>query len=238
MKVQPQLQVKQEEESAQVDLKREQERTLKMPVMKANFFLRSLFLAMDLVYGFGRSLGKFKSIEILARYPYGVWENASYHKLTRMYARTRHTGKKSCDNVLRIIELGRKSQDNEQWHMVVIDDIMKQKGIKQGWFKGYFIPRVLSFIYLGLSRVLYRLKPDWSFAMNAKFESHAEHEYMKMVQEHSEWDEEPVDTEYFEYYPRQSTMADLFRQIGLDERVHMNESLEEYERLTGRALVG
>jgi hypothetical protein len=33
-------------------------------------------------------------------------------------------------------------------------------------------------------------------------------------------------------------MADLFRRIGLDERDHMTESIEEYERLTGQTLAG
>jgi hypothetical protein len=31
-------------------------------------------------------------------------------------------------------------------------------------------------------------------------------------------------------------MADLFRRIGLDERDHMMESMEEYERITGKEL--
>ena len=224
------------EVSQKVDLKREQKKTLQTPVMRANPILKMMYLAMDLVYGRGRSLMKFKSIEILARYPYEAWENSSYHRLTRKYARPSYTRKESSDDLIRLIELGRKSQDNEQWHMVIIEDVMRQKGVKQGWFRTFFIPRFLAFGYLGLTRLMYGLNPKWSFSMNAKFESHAEHEYMKMVKEHPEWENEPVETEYFQYYPRQANMAELFRRVGLDERVHMEESLKEYTRLTGKTL--
>lgn len=67
--------------------------------------------------------------------------------------------------------------------------------------------------------------------MNAAFESHAEHEYMKIVQEHPEWENEQIESEYFEFYPKQKSMADLFRRIGLDERDHMYHSLEGMERM-------
>jgi len=224
------------EVSQKVDLKREQKKTLQTPVMRANPILKMMYLAMDLVYGRGRSLMKFKSIEILARYPYEAWENSSYHRLTRKYARNGYTRKESSDDLIRLIELGRKSQDNEQSHMVIIEDIMRQKGVKQGWFRTFFIPRFLAFGYLGLTRLMYGLNPKWSFSMNAKFESHAEHEYMKMVKEHPEWENEPVETEYFQYYPKQPNMAELFRRVGLDERVHMEESMKEYTRLTGKTL--
>lgn len=223
-------------ESATPNLKVEQEKTLQLPVMHANPILRLLYATMDLVYGRGRSLMKFKGIEILARYPYQAWENSSYHRLTRMYARRPYTRKGRSDDLIRLIQLGRECQDNEQWHMVIIEDLMRQKGIKQGWFKSVLMPRSLAFVYLGLTRLMYGLNPKWSFAMNARFESHAEHEYMQMVREHPEWEDEAVETEYFEYYPRLDNMADLFRQIGLDERHHMLDSVKEHERLTGRAL--
>jgi hypothetical protein len=218
------------------DLKSEQEKTLKTPLMEANLILKMLFLGMDLIYGSKRTLLKFRVIEILARYPYWAWEISSYNRLTRMYARTRYNEKKSSDTAIHYVELGRKSQDNEQWHMLIIEDIMRQKRIKQGWVKTYLIPRILSLGYLGFTRLLFRLKPEWSFAMNAKFESHAEHEYMLLVKEHPEWEDEPVESKYFQYYPRQSTMADLFRRIGLDEREHKEESMKEYERLTGKTI--
>ena len=53
----------------------------------------------------------------------------------------------------------------------------------------------------------------------------------------SPWEAEAVESHGFRHYPKQDSMAALFRRIGLDERDHMNESREEYERLTGRELV-
>ncbi len=220
----------------ELDLKAEQEKTLQTPVMKANVILRAMYLAMDLIHGAKRTLPKFKMIEILARYPYWAWENGSYHRLTRNYSKVEYARKEDSEPALRHIELGRHSQDNEQWHLMLIEDIMRRKGMRQRWLVSSFVARFLAFGYLILTRLLYRLKPEWSFAMNARFESHAEHEYMRLVQEHPEWEGEPVESEYFEHYPRQKTMADLFRRIGLDERDHMTESIEEYERLTGRTL--
>jgi hypothetical protein len=223
-------------DSKAINLKSEQEKTLKTPVMGANLILKALFRGMDLIYGSKRTLLKFRVIEILARYPYWAWEISSYNRLTRMYASTSYNKKDSSDEAIHYIELGRRSQDNEQWHMMIIEEIMLQKGIEQGWFKTFLIPRVLSLGYLGLTRLMFRLKPEWSFAMNAKFESHAEHEYMRFVNEHPEWEDESVQSEYFQYYPKQATMADLFRRIGLDEREHMEDSMAEYQRLTGKAL--
>lgn len=215
-----------------LNLKTEQEKTLQTPVMRANIILRMMYLMMDLLYGSARTLPKFKVIEVLARYPYWAWENGAYARLTRLCSRARCPDKRPVEVALRHIELGRHSQDNEQWHLLLIEDIMRQKGMKQSWLRGALLPRLLAFQYLFLTRIMYRLKPAWSFAMNAKFESHAEHEYMRLVQEHPEWENEPVESEYFAYYPKQNTLADLFRRIGLDERDHMNESLEECERIT------
>jgi hypothetical protein len=218
------------------DLKAEQEKTVQTPKLRANIILRTMYVTMDLIYGAKPSLPKFKVIEILASYPYRAWENGSYNRLSRRYAKARFTDPVPSQQDLRHIELGRASQDNEQWHLMLIEDIMRQKGIEQNWVMACLMPRCMMFGYLVLTRLMYRLKPDWSFAMNARFESHAEHEYMNLVQAHPEWEDEPVESQYFEYYPKQKTMADLFRRIGLDERDHMNESREEYERLTGKVL--
>jgi len=219
-----------------LDLKAEQERTLQAPVMTANFILKMMYVMMDVLYGFKRTLPKFKVIELLARYPYWAWENGAYYRLTRNYARAAFTAKDASDYALRHIEMGRHSQDNEQWHLMLIEDIMRQKGMTQGVIRGFLMPRLMTLGYFWLTTLMYRVKPEWSFAMNARFESHAEHQYMLLVKEHPEWEDEPIESEYFQHYPKQHSLADLFRRIGLDERDHMNGSLEEYERITGREL--
>ena len=133
---------------------------------------------------------------------------------------------------MRIIDLGRKSQDNEQYHMLLLDDIIHQKGIKLGFIRHFIMPRLAALGYYYMTRLIYYVSPVTSFKMNAAFESHAEHEYMMMAQENPEWDNEPVNSVYFTYYPAQKSLNDLVRRIALDERDHMNYSLEEVDRLS------
>ncbi len=218
----------------EMDLRAEWEKTLQDPGLNANAILRSMFFAMDLIYGKGREMDKFLVIEILARYPYWAWETGSYLRLSRQYANPEYPSKINSDQAWHHIEMGRKSQDNEQWHMFILDDLMRRRGMKRSFLKHYVLPRFLAFGYYFLTRIMYRIKPEWSFDMNARFESHAEREYAKAVVDHPEWEEESIETEYFEYYPRVRTLADLFRRISLDERDHKFESWEEFETLTGR----
>ena len=214
-----------------LDLRAEQAKTLAFPTLKANLILKAMFLLMDLIYGFKRTLPKFKIIELLARYPYWAWETGAYHMISRDYYKTELTDKHlKNEYALRHIEMGRHSQDNEQWHLMILEEIMRQKNIKQGWLKFHLIPRILTLKYYFLTKLMYRLNPNWSFAMNAAFESHAEHQYMLLVAENPQWENEQVNSDYFKYYPKQKSLSDLLRRIGLDERDHMNESLEELER--------
>lgn len=218
----------------EVDLKAEWEKTLADPGLSANFILKTMYASMDIMYGKGREMEKFMVIEVLARYPYWAWEVGSYLRLSRKYTKTSYPNKAEADHAWRHIELGRKSQDNEQWHLFILDDLMRQRGIKRKFIKHFLVPRMLALTYYFLTRIMYRFKPEMSFDMNARFESHAEREYAKAVVDHPQWEEEEIDTAYFEYYPKVKTLADLFRRISLDERDHKHESWEEYERVTGR----
>lgn len=219
-----------------VELKTEQQKTLDSPVMAANPILRLMYTTMDILYGQNPSLAKFKVLELLARYPYWAWEHGGYVRITRLYSRPKFPKEEEIEISLRHIGMGRRAQDNEQHHLMLIQHVMRQQGIEEGYIRRVLLPRLMAMGYLILTEALYRLKPEWSFAMNARFESHAEHEYMKLVEAHPEWEDEPVDRAWFKHYPQQASLADLFRRIGLDERDHMNESREEYERLTGREL--
>jgi len=214
-----------------VDLKVEQKKTLETPVLKANLILKSMYLMMNLLYGFKRTLPKFMIIEVLARYPYWAWERGGYKIVTKSHTHSRWAKRHESDIALYLISLGRESQDIEQWHLMLIQDIMKQKELHLGWLKKVFLPRIITGAYYYLTRIMWWMNPKWSFRMNAAFESHAEHEYMKIVQEHPEWENEQIESEYFEFYPKQKSMADLFRRIGLDERDHMYHSLEGMERM-------
>jgi len=43
--------------------------------------------------------------------------------------------------------------------------------------------------------------------------------------EHPEWETEPFDSDFAADYAELDTVADLFRQIGYDERLHKQESV-------------
>ena len=203
----------------EMDLKAELEKTLKTPFLPADFIPQAMFLTFDLVYGAKRNLSKFLVLEMLARYPYWAWESGGYHALSRLYS----TCDKPCQvrtrRLLDLIQLGRESQDNEQWHLLLLGDIIHQKGIKLSWFHHYFISRILAFTYDIISSLLFKINPVWSFAMNAAFEPHAEHQYMLMAKENPQWDREPVESGYFQYYPKQRFLGDLIRRIALTSAI-------------------
>jgi ubiquinol oxidase len=86
------------------------------------------------------------------------------------------------------------------------------------------LPQVLAFAYYQLSWMMYALRPAWSYRLNADFEDHAEHEYALLVQEHPEWEDQPYEGSFGGDFGTYDSLADLFRQIGYDERLHKLES--------------
>lgn len=74
------------------------------------------------------------------------------------------------------------------------------------------------------------MKPAWSYALNADFEDHAEHEYMLFVHENPQFETEPFQSTFREDYGFYPNLADLFRRIGVDERMHKIESLNRIDR--------
>ena len=71
---------------------------------------------------------------------------------------------------------------------------------------------------------MYAVRPAWSYRLNADFEDHAEHEYALLVAEHPEWETTPYAGEFTADFGHYDSLADLFRQIGYDERLHKLES--------------
>jgi len=63
-----------------------------------------------------------------------------------------------------------------------------------------------------------------AFLFNAEFEDHAEHVYARFVEEHPEWEDQPVRSTLVKSFADLKTWAEVFRRIGLDERDHMNSS--------------
>lgn len=217
------------------DLEKEQEHTLATPLLKTNIILRAMYRAFDIIYGKKGSLAKLRILEIMARYPYWAWENGGYHQITKLFTKTKdRVPDDKKEQFLRWIDLGRISQDNEQEHLFLIEQIIHKKKIRLGWFRHSHVLSVLVAGYYYLTRLMFWFCPVCSFSMNAAFESHAEHKYMQLAKEHPEWDNENLESIDFRDYPRQNTLRDLLRRIALDEREHMHNSLNEVKLLKSR----
>jgi hypothetical protein len=202
-----------------VRLREEQQSTLASPRRRASLSARALFAVMDLVYGRERTLPKFRVLELVARVPYQAWEHVAYVAMTHT-ARDQSFARRIFDKV----RVSRFEQDNEQWHLLILEELLDRRGRRLGFVRHRIIPQLLAFGYYHLSWIMYAIRPAWSYRLNADFEDHAEHEYALLVQEHPEWETEAYASEFGDDYGHFDSLADLFRQIGYDERLHKLES--------------
>jgi len=208
-----------------IDLKKEQTATLKRSRYPYSWTARLFFKSMDWLTGKQITLSKAKLIETLASIPYRAWEIRQYAKLTRKYKN------QNLVNRARIImEWGREAQDNEYWHLLVINEKMKEEGIKDAWYLFPLIPLLMTYIYFIISRSMALFNIQRAFLFNAEFEDHAEHVYAQFVHAHPEWEKQPVNNDIVNSYGNFNHWADVFRRIGLDERDHMNHSLYFYNQ--------
>lgn len=202
------------------ELAKVQAETLAAPRRRYGLAARALFVAMDVVYGRGRNLGKFRVLELIARVPYQAWEQVAYVAITHTgtragFARRIHE---------RVIET-RAQQDNEQWHLLILTDLIDSRGERLELIRHRLLPQLIALVYYHLTWAMYVVRPAWSYRLNADFEDHAEHEYMQYVAEHPELEDEPYCSGFAADHGSFANLADLFRQIGYDERVHKTESL-------------
>ena len=201
-------------------LRREQERTLSTPRLRYSLLARVLFVGMDLLYGRRCTLSKFKVLELIARVPYQAWEQVAYVAMT-------HTSSDPgfARRVFDRIRESRQQQDNEQWHLLILAELIVLRGLREGFVRFWLIPQFIAFIYYQIVWLLYVVSPSWGYRLNAEFEDHAEHEYMEFVRDHPELEQESWVSVLSADYGVFKSLADLFRQIGYDERVHKEESL-------------
>jgi ubiquinol oxidase len=197
----------------------EQRLTLATPRRDASRSARMLFTVMDLVYGKARTLEKFRVLELIARVPYQAWENVAYVAVTHT-SRTPEFARRIFDRV----RVNRWEQDNEQWHLFLLEELLANEPSRLGWWQRDAIPQMLAFSYFQLSWMLYAIRPTWSYRLNADFEDHAEHEYALAVQENHDWETTAVRSSFDADFGRYDSLAELFRQISLDERMHKLES--------------
>ena len=119
-------------------LRREQERTLSTARLRYGLLARLLFVGMDAIYGRRRTLSKFKVLELIARVPYQAWEQVAYVAMT-------HTSR-APDFARRIFDRVRESrqqQDNEQWHLLILEDLIARRGVREGFIKFWLLPQLV-----------------------------------------------------------------------------------------------
>ncbi len=202
------------------ELRREQVVTLESKRRRYSISARLLFASLDAVYGKGRNLEKFRVLELAARVPYQAWEHVAYVVVTHKASEPDFAGR-----VFTQVRAARREQDNEQWHLLILEELCANRPRQYGWIRTMVMPQLLALTYYQLSFLLYALRPDWSYRLNADFEDHAEHEYARLVEEHPEFEATPFDSQFSSAYGSFASLADLFRQIGYDERVHKLESV-------------
>ena len=200
-------------------LRRAQQATLERPRRRYSISARALFAVMDAVYGRAGSLPKFRVLEIVARVPYQAWEHVAYVAITHTsetpdFARSIHD---------RVVE-ARAQQDNEQWHLLILEEMLHRADHRHRLIRDRVLPQIMAAVYYHLSWLLYTIRPAMSYRLNADFEDHAEHEYMGYVHDHPELESTPWESQFADDYGHHATVADLFRSIGHDERLHKEES--------------
>ncbi len=205
---------------SEINLKAEQAKTLASPRRPYGFLARVLFATLDVFYGRERTLSKFKVLEVIARVPYQSWEQIGYIAMTHTYSKPDFARR-----IFDFVKESRHQQDNEQWHLLILEELVQHKNLRENLLLHRVLPQVIAFFYYHVSWLLYVVKPLWSYALNADFEDHAEHEYMEFVRDNPAYESEKFESAFKEDYGDFQSLADLFRRIGLDERMHKEESL-------------
>ncbi len=202
------------------DLHKEHQATLDRPRYPYSFLSKLMFWGMDVLTGKTTTFGKAKLLEILASIPYRAWESRQYLRMSQRNG--------DLDLITRakvIADYGRKAQDNEYWHLMLINEKMKAEGMKNPWYLIPLIPWLAVRVYGFLSFLFALFNINGAFQFNGAFEDHAEHVWAQFVADHPEWDSQLVTSEVVKSYGDFETWGDVFRQVSLDERDHMNASL-------------
>jgi hypothetical protein len=202
-------------------LRAAQQQTLSSQRLRYSLAAKVLFKTMDLAYGRNQTIVKFTMLEYIARVPYQAWERVGYLALAR-YRRRSALARRVFERIVHT----RAEQDNEQWHLLILQDLVQRQGLRQSFALHRFAPWLIAFVYYHLSWLMFVIKPDWSYRLNADFEDHAEHEYMSFVAGNPALELRPDPGTYAAEYGRYGTLADLLRQIGHDERTHKQDSLD------------
>jgi ubiquinol oxidase len=123
-------------------LRAAQAETLDTPRLPYSPLARALFTAMDLAYGRRRTIVKFTMLEFIARVPYQAWERIGYLAL----ARHRRRSALAARIFGRIVQT-RAEQYNEQWHLLILQDLVQRRGLRQSFLLHRLAPWLIAFGY-------------------------------------------------------------------------------------------
>src|SRR5688572_31156363 len=138
-------------------LKNDQNQTLATSRLRYSYLARLLFAGLDLFYGRPRSLSKFKVLEVIARVPYQAWEHVAYIAMTHKYEDPNFAR-----NIFDFVSESRRQQDNEQWHLLILEEMIHRKGIREGFVRFRVLPQIAAFFYYHTSWLLYVIRPGLS----------------------------------------------------------------------------
>lgn len=186
----------------------------------------------NLVYGKEPSYKKFRAVEVIARVPYQSWASAAYTLLTMFY-----TDEKKALELSNTTRFGRKANDNETMHVVVISHIVSIEHKKISVLVHTIIPMLFAFFYFWASYFLFLINKKWSYELNYLFESHAFDQYSIFLHRYGDrLKEKPLSSDFLEWYGRTpANQYEFFRSVRNDEIIHRNKSVEEILRFDSSA---
>ena len=149
-------------ENRNIDLKKEQQASLARPRYKYSAIARFFFLSMDLVTGKKVTLAKAKLLETLACVPYRAWEIRQYRRMTQRYRNLEDVRQSRS-----IAAWGREAQDNEYWHLLVLNEKMKEDHVKDPWYLFPPIPCLMAASYAVMSWTMALFAIRQAFLFNA-----------------------------------------------------------------------
>ena len=148
---------------------------------------RALFKIMDIGYGQNGTIVKFVMLEYIARVPYQAWERMGYLALAKHRRRSALARR-----VFGRIVQTRAEQDDEQWHLLILQDLAQRRGLRHSFVRHRLAPWLIAFFYYHVCWLLFLVAPEWSYRLNAHFEDHAEHEYMGTSPRTRSWKPSPT----------------------------------------------
>ena len=172
----------------------------------------------------GCSFEFFAFVELVARVPYMAWEHVG-HIVQTQNRSDRAFIRRVQDRIVQ----ARDEQDNEFWHLLIMEEFCDNAGYKRRLVRDRIFPQLLSVIYYQLAWLLYVIRPEAAYRLNSDFEDHALRQYALFVKENPAFDEMLWESRYRGDYGWHVTVGDMLRQVAWDEEQHKNQS-DHYEQ--------